>query len=87
MMKNYYDILGVTPDSDIETIKFSYKALAKIYYPDTYKGDKKYAEIKINELIQYVRLEAEKIGGEFRGPGIKARVYKEMANMLRGTTR
>lgn len=46
-----------------------------------------YAEIKINELIQYVRLEAEKIGGEFRGPGIKARVYKEMANMLRGTTR
>lgn len=46
-----------------------------------------YAEIKINELIQYVRLESEKIGGGFRGPGIKARVYKEMANMLRGTTR
>ena len=46
-----------------------------------------YVEIKINELIQYVRLESEKIGGGFRGPGIKARVYKQMANMLRGVAR
>lgn len=50
MMKNYYDILGVTPDSDLHTIKFTYKALAKIYHPDTYKGDKKYAEIKMKDI-------------------------------------
>ena len=49
-MKNYYDILGVTPDSDLETIKFTYKALAKIYHPDTYKGDKNYAEKKMKDI-------------------------------------
>ena len=51
-MKNYYDILGVTPDASLETIKFTYKALAKIYHPDTYKGDKKYAESKMKEINQ-----------------------------------
>ena len=49
-MKNYYDILGVLPDADIETIKFTYKALAKIYHPDTYQGDKKYADNKMKDI-------------------------------------
>lgn len=33
-MKNYYDILGVTPDSDDKTIKKAYRQLAKKYHPD-----------------------------------------------------
>ena len=32
-----------------------------------------YVEIQIDELIQFIALESEKIGGDFRGPGIKAR--------------
>ena len=32
--KNYYDILGVTPDSDNDEVKSSYRKLARKYHPD-----------------------------------------------------
>lgn len=35
--KNYYDILGVTPDSDNDEVKTSYRTLARKYHPDINK--------------------------------------------------
>ena len=35
--KNYYDILGVTPDSDNDEVKSSYRKLARKYHPDVNK--------------------------------------------------
>lgn len=34
MKNNYYDILGVTPDSELSEIKSSYRKLARKYHPD-----------------------------------------------------
>ena len=36
--KNYYDILGVTPDSDENEVKSSYRQLARKYHPDINKS-------------------------------------------------
>ena len=36
--KNYYDILGVTPDSDENEVKTSYRHLARKYHPDVNKA-------------------------------------------------
>lgn len=39
-------------------------------------------EIEIDRLIQMVRIESDKIGGGFRGPGIRARALKLLANKI-----
>jgi hypothetical protein len=39
-------------------------------------------EVQMNELIQYVVDEAERIGGDFRSPGIKQQVWQLMADMV-----
>lgn len=49
-MKDYYSILGVTQEADLDLIKATYLSLSKIYHPDIYKGDKKFAEGKMKEL-------------------------------------
>tara|TARA_Y100001963_G_C6558206_1_gene343070 strand:+ start:212 stop:670 length:459 start_codon:yes stop_codon:yes gene_type:complete len=41
-------------------------------------------EIQIDELIQHVRDEAERIGGGFRSPGIRAEVFQLMAEKIHG---
>ena len=41
-------------------------------------------EVQIDELIQHVRDEAERIGGGFRSPGIRAEVFKLMAEKIHG---
>lgn len=46
----YYDILEISPTASEEVIKMAYKALAKKYHPDTYTGDKAYAELKMKEI-------------------------------------
>jgi hypothetical protein len=43
-----------------------------------------HVEVTIDELIQHVRDEAERIGGGFRSPGIKAEVFKLMAEKIHG---
>lgn len=35
--KNYYEILGVTPDADVNEIKTAYRRLARKYHPDVNK--------------------------------------------------
>jgi len=39
-------------------------------------------ELQLNELIQYVVDEAERIGGGFRSPGIKLEAFTLMADMV-----
>lgn len=52
--KDYYDILGVSPNADEKTIKKTYRKLARQHHPDLNPGDKQ-AEEKfkdINEAYQ-----------------------------------
>lgn len=47
--KDYYGILGVSPDADIKDIKKAYQKLTKKYHPDLNPGDKE-AEEKFKEI-------------------------------------
>ena len=47
---NYYDILEISPDASDEVIRTAYKSLAKKYHPDTYDGDKAYAETQMKRI-------------------------------------
>lgn len=49
--KDYYKILGVSPDDDEKTIKKAYQKLAKKYHPDVNPGDKE-AETKFKEVSE-----------------------------------
>ena len=40
--------------------------------------------MELDNLIQQVREESARIGGGFRGPGIKARIFAEMRTMIEG---
>ena len=47
-MKNYYDLLEVTPKASKEIIEKAYKVLIKKYHPD-YITEKKEYMLKINQ--------------------------------------
>ena len=47
---NYYELLQVSENASDEVIKMAYKALVKKYHPDTFKGDKAFAEEKTKEI-------------------------------------
>ena len=49
-MLNHYEILNVKPSASQKEIKKAYRVLAKMYHPDTYKGDKSFAESKMQEI-------------------------------------
>jgi len=49
-MKDFYAILGVSINAEAEVISAAYKALAKKYHPDIYKGTKKDSENRIREV-------------------------------------
>ena len=38
-MKTIYDVLGVRPDADIETVKRAFREAAKLHHPDLHPGD------------------------------------------------
>ena len=41
-----------------------------------------HVEVQMNELIDYVIGESERIGGGFRSPGMKQQVWRLMADMV-----
>lgn len=43
-MGNYYEIIGVSINSDYNTTKSAYFEKIKAYHPDVYDGDKVFAE-------------------------------------------
>ena len=47
--RDYYEVLGVTKESDENTIKKAYRQLAKKYHPDMNPGDSE-AEAKFKEV-------------------------------------
>lgn len=62
MEKDYYKILGVTPDADSSTIKKAFRKLAKQYHPDTNGGDARIARKfqEINEAYSVLGEEAKR---------------------------
>ena len=52
-MKDFYKILGINPNADIQRIKKAYKKLALIYHPDVNKApDAQERFIEINEAYE-----------------------------------
>ena len=47
---NYYDILKIKRDATQTEIKKQYKSLIKLYHPDLYTGDKRFAEEKTMQI-------------------------------------
>lgn len=47
---NHYELLKIKPTASQKEIKKAYRILAKAYHPDTYKGDKAFAEDKMQEI-------------------------------------
>ena len=43
-----------------------------------------HAEVTIDELIQHVKDEADRIGGSFRSPGIRREVFMMLAEKIHG---
>jgi len=48
--KDYYGVLGVLPTAELVVIGAAYRALAKRYHPDIWRGDPFVAESKMREL-------------------------------------
>jgi curved DNA-binding protein CbpA len=47
---DYYQTLGVLPDAESVVITAAYRALASLYHPDRWKGDKDFANKKMAEI-------------------------------------
>jgi len=74
-MKNYYSILGVTPDSTFAEIKSAYRALARKYHPDINpQGAQKFKDIsEAYETLSDAkkRLQYDTINGFFKSTKTK----------------
>lgn len=47
---NFYEVLGIKTNATEKDIKKAYRVLAKKYHPDTYKGNKEFAVVKMQEI-------------------------------------
>jgi len=50
--KDYYQILGVDRNASEAEIKSAFRRLAKMFHPDVYQGDRKFAEEKFKEISE-----------------------------------
>ncbi len=82
MKNNYYEILGVTPDSDMCEIKSAYRTLARKYHPDMAQGNiNKFKEI--NEAYETLsnerkRMQYNMLFGFYRvNEGTRAKTQRE----------
>lgn len=82
MKNNYYEILGVTPDSDMREIKSAYRNLARKYHPDMAQGNiNKFKEI--NEAYETLsnerkRMQYNMLFGFYRvNDGTRAKTQRE----------
>ena len=41
-----------------------------------------YAEDQIEDLVRHIQMESDRIGGSFRGPGIRSRALKMIADVI-----
>lgn len=49
-MKTHYDVLGVPPNADFETVKAAYRKIVKAFHPDLHRGDVR-AELRSKQII------------------------------------
>ena len=43
-----------------------------------------HVELEIDGLLQYIRTESDRVGGGFRGPGIRSRALRLLADKIHG---
>lgn len=49
-LQDHYKTLGIRSSADDAVIEAAYRALVRIYHPDTYQGDKGYANKRLQEI-------------------------------------
>jgi DnaJ-class molecular chaperone len=49
-LKNYYEILGISPNASLFEIENAYEKLAAKWHPDKHKEHRKSAEIKFHDI-------------------------------------
>ncbi len=94
--RDYYEVLGVPRDADLETIKKAYRRLALRYHPDRNPGDKA-AEEKFKEAAEayavlsdpekrraYDRFGHAGLGGEPAFRGFDPDIFGDFADILGG---
>lgn len=50
--RNYYEVLGLTPDATLRDIEKSYQRLALKWHPDKHTVDRKLAEKKFHQISE-----------------------------------
>jgi molecular chaperone DnaJ len=53
-MRDYYDVLGVSPDAGADEIKRAYRQLARRYHPDI-SGDERAAFVEVSRAFEVLR--------------------------------